>query len=45
MVYLTWNINSLIASHLNFLFQLTTLKSTRDPTVPGSLRTFSLSVK
>lgn len=28
MVYLTWNINSLITSLLNFFFQLTTLKST-----------------
>lgn len=45
MVYLTWNINSLITSHLNF-FQLTALKPTdRGPTVLGSLRTLSLSVK
>lgn len=26
MAYLTWNINSLIASHFNFIFQLTTPK-------------------
>lgn len=45
MVYLTWNINSLITSQLNF-FQLTALKPTdRGPTVLGSLRTLSLSVK
>lgn len=46
MVYLTWNINSLITSQWNFFFQLTALKSTdRGPTVLGSLRTLSLSVK
>lgn len=46
MVYLTWNINSLITSQLNFFLQLAALKPTdRGPTVLGSLRTLSLSVK